>query len=457
VASAGTFRVSGLDPAVVEGQHQRVPIGVRKIGLIARTRRPLVAPSLRGTEAWIADRDWVTAEGVRSFAGFPLVDGGTVHGVVAVFDRRHLDDRMLAERAQLAADLGPALRIVSKLAEPRNGRWLPLEDASTPDLAAAGSAWPVLAGDGPVHRRITAQIELAAASTAPVLVVGARGTGRTATAEAIHARGPRAGRSLVRVSLSAPADDLEAALFGARGDAVETTRIAGAGLLARAEGTTLLLDDLHRLPPALTEPVADWLEHHATHPEPARAVRVVATATPDASAEDGGVVRLLLHRLVVVRIDLPPLRERIEDVASMVRFLVKRLANQAGRDAPALTPAALGWLRSYSWPGNVAELRAVLDRAVRICGEALTPEALEFRPPFDDAGSVGETTILTRAQLRQRERESIRAALGVAGGRVSGPGGAADLLGVKPTTLASRIKALGLTSVARRRHRSGRT
>lgn len=449
VASAGVSSRGTPCPGGIDGQHQRVPVGVRKIGLIARTRRPLVAASLRSTEAWITDAGWIASESVRSFAGFPLEDGGLLRGVLAVFDRRELDDRLRAERTRLASDLAVALGVASGLAALANDRDQLLQELTQGARAVTAPDLPFLVGASSAFRRVLAQVDLACATRTPVLVLGASGTGRTATARAIHTRGPRAERPFLTLDLSAPWGDLEARLLGRPGLVVGGDGSPG-GLLSWAAGGTVLLDHVERLPRAMQPRLAAWLDANAAGDPPAR---VIATSTPELPGEAtaGRFERELLDRLAVIRIDLPPLRDRGNDVVAIAAQMVEGFAAAIGREPPTLAPASLDWLRAHDWPGHLAELRAVLDRAVRTCSDTLAPDALEFPHPGASVPPSAAPPILTRAELRHRERENIRAALRAAKGRVSGPGGAAELLRTKPTTLASRIKALGLTRAARAR------
>ena len=454
VASAGVTSHGRPSPDGAQSRHQRVPIGVRKVGLVARTRRPLIAASLKGTEAWITDAGWIAAEGVRSFAGSPIQDQGHVRGVIAVFDRRELDERLQAERARQADDLGVALGVASRLASLANDRHQLLQELSLGTGVATGPDLAPLVGSSSAFRRILAQIDLACASRTPVLVVGVSGSGRTATARAIHARGSRSGRPLLTLDLAAPSGNLDARLFGRPCPVVGGNDSRG-GLLSIADGGTLLIEHVERLPRALQPRLAAWLDDHARAANDELAPNIIATSTPDlfSEAASGAFQRELLDRLAIIRIDLPPLSDRVDDVAAIATRMVERIATRIGREPPALVPATVDWLRAYAWPGHLAELHAVLDRAVRICGDTLAPDALEFPRAPASVDQATAAPILTRAQLRQRERQNIRAALAAASGRVSGPGGAAELLGTKPTTLASRIKALGLARATRGRVR----
>ncbi len=179
-------------------------------------------------------------------------------------------------------------------------------------------------------------------------------------------------------------------------------------------------------------------------------VRIIAATNRDLAKEvaAGRFRQDLYYRLSVFPIEIPPLRERPEDIAPLAEHFVRQAARRMNRPAPRMTRAAMGELVAHDWPGNVRELQNAVERAVILSqGGPLRFElAAVSTRAATRAGSAKEETVnySTRDELKRRERESIAAALGKSGGRVFGPGGAAELLGTKPTTLASRIKALGI-------------
>src|SRR5262249_42487054 len=162
------------------------------------------------------------------------------------------------------------------------------------------------------------------------------------------------------------------------------------------------------------------------------------------------------YRLSVFPIEVPPLRERREDVPLLAEHFLKLCAKKMKIQAPKLTKGNIERLQAYDWPGNIRELQNAIERAaifgqtgaplhfdfLRIDGSESAPRSINLSPSIPRSDPI----ILTEAELKQRERESIIAALARANGKISGPRGAAELLGMKPTTLASRIKALGLKS-----------
>jgi transcriptional regulator with GAF, ATPase, and Fis domain len=183
-------------------------------------------------------------------------------------------------------------------------------------------------------------------------------------------------------------------------------------------------------------------------------VRLVAATNRDlrSESEAGRFRQDLYYRLSVFPVDVPPLRKRKEDIPLLVEHFLGASSRKTGRPTPPLTVAAVQQLQQYDWPGNVRELQHVVERAVitttrnRLNIELPTHARA---PRVAEPAIIVEPVVRTDAQIRQIEADNIRAALKAANGKVSGPGGAAQLLGLKPTTLASRIKALGITLPAR--------
>jgi transcriptional regulator with GAF, ATPase, and Fis domain len=178
-------------------------------------------------------------------------------------------------------------------------------------------------------------------------------------------------------------------------------------------------------------------------------VRIVAASNRNLKQEvDAGRFRQdLYYRLSVFPIELPPLRERRDDIPSLAAHFVKQIARRMNRPAPQVTQATMSQLTSHQWPGNVRELQNAIERAVILAqGSFLQFDWLQAAnaPPAVIAAPADTPAVLTSDELKRRERENLQIALAQTGGKVFGPAGAAALLGMKPTTVISRIKALGL-------------
>jgi transcriptional regulator with GAF, ATPase, and Fis domain len=298
-----------------------------------------------------------------------------------------------------------------------------------------------------------------APTDAAVLILGESGTGKELVAREVHRRSGRSARPLIKVNCAAvPRELYESEFFGhARGAFTGALRDR-AGRFELADGGTLFLDEVGEIPLELQAKLLRVLQEgelERVGEERTRRVdvRLIAATNRDlrAEAEAGRFRQDLYYRLSVFPIELPPLRRRVEDIPPLAEHFLALAARKLGRPKPRLTLADAQRLQRYRWPGNVRELQHVIERAVIIADGA----RLVIELPADPAAALPETRpsplrdhddrVLTDAEVRRLEADNIRAALRRTAGKVSGPGGAAELLGIKPTTLASRIKTLGLS------------
>ncbi len=274
-----------------------------------------------------------------------------------------------------------------------------------------------------------------------VLVTGESGAGKELVARRLHARSPRAKGPFVAVNAAALPETLaESELFGAERGAFTGADQARAGRFEEASGGTLFLDEVGELPVGLQSKLLRVLEERVVRRLGGSRdlpvdVRLVAATNRDLSraTEEGGFRQDLFFRLAVVVVNVPPLRERPDDVPLLARHFAERLAARHGVPVPSLADDALAALSAHAWPGNVRELRNVLERTVVVRGGApiraadlgLAPVAPAFAP-------------LDRAQ---REREALLAALRRTGGKREE---AAKLLGISVRTLYYRLKQWGI-------------
>jgi formate hydrogenlyase transcriptional activator len=328
-------------------------------------------------------------------------------------------------------------------------------------LAVQGLNFPAdpesrIIGNSPAMRRVAEQIALVSATDTNVLITGETGTGKDLVARAIHRASRRARRPFVRVNCTALHRELfESELFGHVRGAFTGAVSDRAGRFELADGGTLFLDEIGDLPlesqSKLLTAIQERTFERVGEGRPRGAnVRIVAATNMDlARAVSTGTFRTdLYYRLNVFPIRLPSLRERREDIPLIASHVVASCSARLGRPARDLNREEVSRLTAYHWPGNVRELQNVIERAMI--------RAVDGRPfhldPSDDSGaqacaiSLQVTGVLTDDERRQRDRENILQALRSTDGRVGGPDGAAALLGVKPTTLRSRIKALGIKS-----------
>jgi PAS domain S-box-containing protein len=315
-----------------------------------------------------------------------------------------------------------------------------------------------IVGRSPALQTAMTAVAQVAATPATVLILGETGTGKELFARAIHERSPRRDRPLVKVNCAAiPATLIESEFFGHERGAFTGATQRREGRFALADGGTIFLDEIGELPLELQGKLLRVLQEGEFEPVGGSRtrkvdVRVIAATNRDLAqaARDGQFRADLYYRLGVFPLQLPPLRERGDDVIVLAEAIATQLARSLGRSTPRLAPSDLSVLRSYPWPGNVRELRNVMERAIitsvdgRLHLDRLLPAAERIASPGEGERRPGGGEILSERALRQLERDNMVAALERAGGRVGGERGAAQLLGVSPSTFKSRMKALGI-------------
>jgi DNA-binding NtrC family response regulator len=310
-----------------------------------------------------------------------------------------------------------------------------------------------IVGESVALQAVLEQIELVADTDATVLITGESGTGKELVARAIHDRSPRRKGPLVTVNCAAIPENLfESELFGYVRGAFTGALNDRPGRFEAAQGGTLLLDEIGEVPLALQPKLLRVLqekEFERVGETRARKidVRVVAATNRDLAGEvaAGRFRGDLFYRLNVFPIENPPLRDRREDVPLLAEHFIEVAARRLRRPPPPLTEAALRHLMTRDWPGNIRELENVIERAIILAREGpLRFDAHSPAPPARPWSPSTSLPLLSRAALEKHQRDAIMAALARSGGRVSGPGGAADLLGVNPSTLFSRMSVLGL-------------
>ena len=281
-----------------------------------------------------------------------------------------------------------------------------------------------------------------------VLITGETGTGKELIARAIHKRSQRSSRAFVSVNCAAiPRDLIASELFGHEKGAFTGATQRRLGRFESAEGGTIFLDEVGELPAgtqiALLRVLQEREYQRVGGNEPLEAdVRVVAATNRDLQAgiAEGKFREDLFYRLNVFPIEVPPLRERKEDIPLLVEYFVDRYASKAGKNITGINKKSMEILQAYSWPGNIRELQNVIERSVIICdSENLSVDESWLGPRTAAADSRIQPL---SEKLAAQEKEIIETALAESKGRVSGPLGAAAKLGIPQSTLDSKIKAL---------------
>ncbi len=457
VASSGrSVLPTGACWTSAKGAFRRIPFGVRKVGRIALSGQPLEEPVLKEPlPDWVASPDWIRAEGIRGFAGQPMIHRGEVLGVFAVFARQPMADedmgwlRMIADHAAAAIATARAFSEIEALR-----KRLELENEFLRVEALGAAAFGELIGKSVSLEAVTRQIDLVAPTDSAVLILGESGTGKELVAREIHLRSRRSNRPLIKVNCAAVHRELyESEFFGHAKGAFTGAFRDRVGRFEMAEGGTLFLDEIGEIPLELQAKLLRVLQEgelERVGEERTRRVntRIVAATNRDLrkEAEAGRFRQDLYYRLSVFPIEVPPLRNRKDDIPLLVEGFLDTAARRVGRSKPTLTLAAVQRLQQYDWPGNVRELQHVVERAVITSpkGKLIIELPSMMNSKRIEANSASDESVLTDSQIRQLEADNIKAALRISSGKIAGTGGAAQLLGLKPTTLTSRIKALGI-------------
>ena len=300
-----------------------------------------------------------------------------------------------------------------------------------------------LIGQSSAIQRVMQQVDQVAPTAATVLLLGETGTGKELIATAIHERSPRRARAMVRVNCAAiPAALVESELFGREKGAYTGAVTRQIGRFELADQSTIFLDEIGELSGELQVKLLRVLEEKQVerlgNPRPIKVdARVVAATNRDLeqAIADGRFREDLYYRLNVFPIKVPPLRERQDDIPMLVWAFVEEFSRALGKRIESISKEQLAALQRHQWPGNVRELRNVIERAVIVStGPRLVVE-------------LPSATVSSRRRSRRMddvEREHIRAVLEGTGWRIRGAGGAAEQLGLKPSTLEGRMAKHGL-------------
>jgi formate hydrogenlyase transcriptional activator len=400
------------------------------------------------------DKALIRRHGPKSNASFPLRVGDDVLGVLAfgsmrtecvwspaVLDRLRSVAHMVASvlaRRHADQQLHAALAEVRELRER-----LERENTYLREQARGSAGAPRLVGQGPSMQRLLSLVERVAPTDAPVLIMGETGVGKELVAEEIHARSARADRTLVKVNCAALAPTLiEAELFGREKGAYTGALSRQMGRFELAHGSTLFLDEVCELPldlqAKLLRVLQDGTFERLGSPRSMRAdVRIIAATNRDVeqAVADGHFRADLYYRLAVFPVVVPPLRERHEDLPLLARAIVEEVGRKMGKRIDAIEDDSLAELRRYQWPGNIRELRNVVERAIILSeGGLLRIERPQSRTKPAAASLMMEDV----------ERSHIVRILEQTGWRVRGTQGAASLLGLPPSTLEARMTKLGI-------------
>lgn len=305
-----------------------------------------------------------------------------------------------------------------------------------------------IVGSSPPLQAVLAKVAKVAPTDSTVLITGETGTGKELVARAIHKRSERSAHAFVSVNCAAiPRDLIASELFGHEKGAFTGATQRRLGRFESADGGTIFLDEVGELPLETQISLLRVLQerefqrvggNESLHSD----VRVVAATNRnlEQAITAGGFREDLFYRLNVFPIEVPPLRQRKEDIPVLVEYFVDRYASKAGKKITGIDKRSLELLQSYSWPGNIRELQNVVERSVIVCDTENL--AVDESWVGRGASSRGIVVHALSEKLAVQERELIEAALAESRGKVSGPFGAAARLGIPQSTLDSKIKSL---------------
>jgi transcriptional regulator with GAF, ATPase, and Fis domain len=392
------------------------------------TRSTVVIPLMAGREV-LGCLSFATTRAVRHWHG-NVVE--SVARVAEVFAKA-------IARAQVDAELQAALNDLKSLRDRLQNDNAYLRD----EIQARRSPSQIVGSSSAIRRTLDLVVQVAPTG-ATVLLLGETGTGKERVAAAIHELSPRRSRPMVKVNCAAiPTTLIESELFGREKGAYTGALTKQIGRFELANGSTIFLDEIGDLSVETQIKLLRVIEtrefERLGSPEPLHAdVRIIAATNRDLgqAVREGRFREDLFFRLNVFPIPLPALRERPEDVPLLAMTLVDELGVSMGRQFKGISPASLLALQHYDWPGNIRELRNVIERAMITTDGPVLNIELPSRP-VRRPGSAPFT-------LKALEREHVLAVLHETGWRVRGPRGAAVMLGLPPTTLENRMKRLGI-------------
>jgi transcriptional regulator with GAF, ATPase, and Fis domain len=409
--------------------------------------------------------EWLEREHIRGCGVTPIMFKGEVLGVIIGFTRENIPEELRPWGRVFADHIGAAIANARAFEEIQRLRaQLELQNAYLQEEVVEAKAFGDLIGQSAALRQIVSQIDLVAPTDASVLILGETGTGKELVAREIHRRSRRKDGPLVRVNCaSIPKELFESEFFGHVKGAFTGAIKDRAGRFETAEAGTLFLDEIGEVPMEMQNKLLRVLQEkryervgddHTRHAN----VRIIAATNRDLkkAVAAGRFREDLYYRLHVFPIQVPPLRERPDDIPPLARHFADLSVKELKCTKPRLTRAGVTKLQGYGWPGNIRELRNVIERAVILArggvldfdlptAAAASAAVARVAPrPAAGQGPNPEPEFLTEAELERRERDNLLVILAKANWKVKGPDGAAELLGVKPTTLFSRMRKMGI-------------
>ncbi len=452
---------SGKEDWQGERVPRRIPLGLGLVGRIGATGEAKSSNNPSEELCQVVTPDWWGRHGIRSFGGQPIKSQEEVLGVLAQFYRIPVPEQTPAWLRIFANHIGAAIANARAFEEiERLKEQLELENTLLQEEVLEAKAFGDMIGQSKAFKQLQRQVEVVARTDATVLILGESGTGKELVAREIHKRSRRCEHPLIRVNCaSIPRDLYESEFFGHVKGAFTGAVKDRAGRFEAAHGSTLFLDEVGEIPLELQSKFLRVLQegqYERVGEERTRTVdvRIIAATNRDLpkEVEAGRFRQDLFYRLNVFPIEVAPLRERKEDIPLLAAHFLEHAASKLKLPPARFTQAHLAQFQAYDWPGNIRELQNRIERALILAQDRVLwfdfpkgdNEGAPESPPAKANPAGPQSQILSDLQLRQLERDNVLAALNKTAWKIHGRGGAAELLGIKPTTLISRIKKMGL-------------
>lgn len=439
------------------------PINNSKIGKLASSLETVVRlVNVHKDPEWEMVNYWAGSEPSLFFSGQPLVNENEILGVIGIFSRinripeGNIWLRMIANHFAISLTNARAFQEIEKLK-----MQLELENEFLRDELKEYKNFGSLVGQSPALSNTLKQIELVAPTDTNVLILGESGTGKELVAREIHNHSLRANQPMIMVNCaSVPKGLYESEFFGHVKGAFTGAVRDRAGRFEAANGGTLLLDEIGEVPldmqtkllRVLQEGLYERIGEDRTRKTD---VRIIASTNKDLKKEvqKKRFRQDLYYRLNVFPIEIAPLRDRKDDIPLLAVHFLEIFSKKLNRPGLRLSKANMLKLQGFNWPGNVRELQNIMERAVIISSSNklnlnLPAEEPENEPSVHKSGNAGIFTnpdVITENEIREQQRTNILSALRQCHGRIYGENGAARMLKVKPTTLAYRIKKMGIS------------
>ncbi len=386
-----------------------------------------------------------------SFTSTPIRQADKITGAVVVF-------KDITERKQAEEKIQKAYAEIQRMKKRLEAENLYLQEEINSDFK-----FKDIIGQSGAVKQLLQQVELVAPTAASVLITGESGTGKELVARAIHERGDRSERPLIRVNCAAiPAELFESEFFGHVKGSFTGAVKDRAGRFELADGGSIFLDEVGEIPIALQSKLLRVLQegqYERVGDERTRKVDVRLIAATNRNLQEevaaGNFREDLYFRLNVFPVHVVPLRERVDDIPLLTQHFLGTLSRKLNMPEPGLTHGSVKQLQSYPWKGNIRELQNVIERAIILSqggslqfdlpGNEVSPAVINnIAADSGDEAKEADTVPYTEVERIARDKENIMRALQLCDNKISGAGGAAELLGIKPTTLASRLKNMDI-------------